>query len=131
MIAAKTSLLKEAVFIPALVALAVLVNSGRADAPISSAVMLAVLTVQGCFHVVMSMHCVRCNPRREHFPGCNAVALVFGLVHVVYFAQRRASGASFSCVVGVCVGLFIMLSHVVYIPLDELLVEGHFRKSMT
>ena len=123
MVASRTSLLKEALFLTVLGAMVRVVSVGLADAPTGSKLMLGVLAVQMCFHVLMSVRCVRCNPRKESFIGCNAIAMAFGVAYLVYFSQRRAAGAAGSSA-GLCVGLFIVLSHLFYVPIDELLLRA-------
>lgn len=131
----KASLLKEAMFLAVLAAIGSVVWSLRHLQPRwLTALLLGVLAVQLVVHVVMTQTDFRCNPRHGA-QWCNALALAFGVVYVGAFLPYvwRDGGVNARALAGLLVGIYIIVSHVVYVPIDNQLTrsEGGPRKPIT
>ena len=122
----KVSVLKEAAFLAILSAVGSIVWSMRGLQPKWLTMLLVgVLVVQLVVHVVMTTTDFRCNPRHGA-RWCNALALVFGLVYMGAFLPYvwRNGVVHTQALVGLLVGIYIIVSHIVYIPIDNKLTRS-------
>lgn len=117
---------QELVMIPVLLGV-VLATFNLRDSTLRK-ILCGILTIQLVTHVRMHYRPFRCNPSTPSL--CNKVALILGVIMSVCFTISLCTDKSINrwYILGLVTGFYSVFSHIVYIPLNDVLRKNEYAR---